>query len=367
FEADIALVTPLRDGMNLVAKEYVASKQKKPGVLILSEMAGAIDELPESLSVNPSDTVAMTSMIKRALSMPKREQRERMTAMQRRISTYTVQRWSKDFLDELLFMKEEQTKNSVKFITPLVERKILTHFNKAKKKLLLLDYDGTLKAFTSSHRLQDSRPPKQLLQLLSSLIADDSVKVAIVSGRDKKSLESWFSHLPVSLIAEHGAWIKENGLWQHVAESFEEEKASLRPLLHQFAERTPGAVVEEKEFSLVWHYRDVPTELAYVRTANLRHELQTLIKDTDIGMYSGHKIIEIKRTNITKGSATQTLLESFTADFVLCIGDDYTDEDMFKTLPESAYTIKVGGNETAAQYQLPTVKSVLDFLSRLSR
>lgn len=366
-EADVALVTPLRDGMNLVAKEYVASKQKHPGVLILSEMAGAIDELPEALSVNPNDTSSITAAIKKALIMPKKDQRIRLAGMQRRISSYTVQRWGADFLDQLQLAKQRQTSKNVKSITPEIETTIHHAFKQAKQRLLLLDYDGTLKSFTSSLRLRDSRPSKQLLALLVALADLPNTKLYIISGRDKNTLESWFGTTSISLVAEHGAWTKIDGNWQQTNASFKAQKQLLRPLLRQYVDRTPGAAVEEKDFSLVWHYRDVPTELAYIRTVNLKHELQPIIKDSDIGMYDGNKIVEIKLKNITKGFAVDTILKATPADFVLCIGDDYTDEDMFRALPDDAYTINVGNDDTKARHQMPTVRSVLDFLNRLSK
>lgn len=366
-EADIALVTPLRDGMNLVAKEYVASKQKRPGVLILSEMAGAIDELPEAISVNPNDTISLTAAIKTALAMPKKQQRERLLGMQRRISSYTVQKWGNDFLNQLQIAKDTQASENSKNITTATTQDIASSFTKAQSRLLLLDYDGTLKSFTSSLHLNDSRPSKNLMSLLNRLSNIPNTTVCIVSGRKKQNLEDWFSGTKLSLVVEHGAWKKTDGVWQKTNADFSEEKKQLRPILRQFADRTPGSVVEEKDFSLVWHYRDVPTELAYIRTVNLKHELQPLIKNTDIGMYNGNKIVEIKPKDITKGHAVKDIVDANPADFILCIGDDYTDEDMFRSLPDDACTINVGASETEAKYQLTDVKSVLNFLAFIAK
>lgn len=365
-EADIALVTPLRDGMNLVAKEYVASKQKRSGVLILSEMAGAIDEMPEALSVNPNDTISLTAAIKTALNMPKKQQRERLQSIQRRISSYTVQKWGNDFLDQLQIVKNTQASGGDKNLATTTSHEIINTFKQSKQRLLLLDYDGTLKSFTSSLRLNDSRPPKKLMALLHKLTELPNTTVCIVSGRDKKTLESWFGSTQLSLVAEHGAWKKVDGIWHKTDADFTAQKKLLRPVLRQFADRTPGSAVEEKDFSLVWHYRDVPTELAYIRTVNLKHELQPIIKNSDIGIYDGNKIVEIKLKNITKGHAVQSIVEANPADFILCIGDDYTDEDMFRSLSEETYTINVGSGETLAKYQLPDVKNVLEFLTSLT-
>jgi len=365
-EADIALVTPLRDGMNLVAKEYVASKQTKPGVLILSEMAGAIDEMPEALSVNPNDTGSIVKAIKTALDMTQREQKTRLRQIQKRISRYTVQRWGADFLDQLQLVKDTQAMGDAKNITQSVETDIKNAFAHADSRTLFLDYDGTLKSFTSSLRQSDSAPSKKLLHLLDSLCNLPNTIVYIVSGRDKASLEKWFGNTKLSLIAEHGAWKKVENSWVKTDANFDTIKATLRPILKQYAERTPGAIVEEKDFSFVWHYRDVPTELAYIRTMNLKHALQPIIKDSDVSMYDGNKILEVKLRNITKGHAVATVLDQAPAEFVLSIGDDFTDEDMFKSLPDSAVTIHVGSDKSHARYQLSNVAQVHSFISHLS-
>jgi trehalose 6-phosphate synthase/phosphatase len=365
-EADVALVTPLRDGMNLVAKEYVASKQKHTGVLILSEMAGAIDEMPEALSVNPNDTMSINAAIRKALTMPKKEQRIRLKSMQRRISSYTVQRWAADFLDQLQLVTDEQTSLSAKSLTSKIESDIITGYKRAKKRLLLLDYDGTLKEFTSSHQLLDSRPSKKLLSLLVNLAASSRTQLCIVSGRDKSTLEKWFGHTTISLIAEHGAWSKMKGTWTKTNADFSADKQLLLPLLRHYADRTPGAVIEEKDYSLVWHYRDVPTELAYIRTINLKHDVKELIKDSELGIFDGNKIVEIKIKSITKGFAAESITSSVMPDYIVSIGDDYTDEDMFRALPEDSITINVGDAETDARYQLPSVSHVTAFLEKLS-
>jgi len=99
--ADIALVTPLRDGLNLVAKEYVASRVDADGVLILSEFAGVAYQLPEALLVNPYSTEDMVAALVQALEMSKNEQRRRMQAMQDRIKTQNIAWWAKEFLDRM--------------------------------------------------------------------------------------------------------------------------------------------------------------------------------------------------------------------------------------------------------------------------
>ena len=363
--SDVALVTPIRDGMNLVAKEYVASKQKDIGVLILSEMTGAIDELPEALRINPNDTSAVANTIKKALRMTKKEQAERLSVMRRRLARYDIERWTTDFLEQLQNIKSLHAQEGKKLLSSKQLVEVVLAFKKAKKRLLLLDYDGTLRPFVSRHEPLFAAPPKSLVRLLKRLTDDPRNIVSIVSGRTYQAIEEWFGHLPLSLVAEHGAWTKQDGAWRHEDYNFELHKKSLLPILERFTERTPGSRIEEKSKALVWHYRNVPTELAYARRSVLKHELNVLA-GKDIGVYSGNKIIEIKPKHITKGSAIRKKIELSPADFILGIGDDYTDEDMFNAMPEDAYSIKVGLGDTAARFQVQDIERGLMLLTMLA-
>lgn len=361
-QSDVALVTPLRDGMNLVAKEYVASKQTSDGVLILSEMAGAIDELPEALSINPNNVRSITDSIKTALLMPKRERRSRLQVMQERIASYTVRDWAADFLEQLSDIKTKQIERSNKVLSSRSKDLIKSSYEQAKQRLIILDYDGTIQNFVSSPDPKQAKPSKKLLEILSNIANKPNTTLAIVSGRTREALNLWFKDMPIAMAAEHGAWIKFEGEWSQVDSSFHEHKDKLRQVLEYYAHRTAGARVEEKDFALVWHYRKVPTELAYMRSTNLKRELRELLQNTGIGVHSGNKIVEIKPEGVSKGFVASELVALNPADFILCVGDDYTDEDMFKALPEEAFTMKVGMGETAARYQVSDVQEVIKLL-----
>lgn len=364
-KADVMLVTPIRDGMNLVAKEYVAAKRDNKGVLILSELAGAIDELPEATRVNPNNTRSIKNGIKTALTMSNAAKRQNLTAMRRRISQYTVQRWAADFLSQLKQLKYYQARQHQKYLDKASMQSIFTAFTAAKKRLIILDYDGTIRNFVANPDPRHAKPPVALRRLLYKLSSLPATKVCIVSGRTKQALENWFGGTALYLVAEHGAWIKQDKTWRHTPSSFRTRKAAILTVLKQYADRTPGAKIEEKDYSIVWHYRNTPTELAYVRNINLMQELQTLLAGTDIKLYSGKKIIEIKPETIQKGHAITQLVDAYPADFILCAGDDYTDETMFMTLPKSAFTIKVGFGHTAARYQVEKTQDILYILKVL--
>lgn len=365
--ADVALVTPVRDGMNLVAKEYVASKQGRPGVLILSEMTGAIDELPEALSINPSNTRSVADAMHKALTMSRREQLRRLTDMQRRLKTYTVQAWGADFMSDLRVAGGDREHQHRKRMGPDVRAGLVHDYTQSDRRLILLDYDGTLKGFVSSPRALLAKPSIKLKRILKRLSEDERNHVAIISGRPRKALEKWFRGVDMTLVAEHGAWTKYDGKWTSADTEFKHLKRKLKPVLEKYVSRTAGAEVEEKDYSLVWHYRNVAPELAYVRAGEMKRELIDLIGDEDIGVHTGDKVVEIKPNGINKGYAAAELEALYPSDFILCAGDDYTDEDMFRELPEESYTIKVGAGETKARLQLGDVDDVVDLLEDLSK
>lgn len=364
--SDVALVTPLRDGMNLVAKEYIASKQARNGVLVISEMAGVADELPEATRVNPNDREGIVRALEAALKMPPAEQRRRLTAMQSRLSRYTVGRWAHDFIEQLSKAKERRSAHDLNLLEPHIIDEIIAKYTTSKKRLLMLDYDGTLINFVSDIRPFSSKPSNKLLRILKKLSHTAGSEVMMVSGRPKKALESWFNKLPIGLIAEHGAWVKDHGKWTARSDYPADWKDAILPILEAFTERTPGALIERKNFSLVWHYRNVTPELAYVRKASLKHEVEKQLRDSEIEVFQGNKILEFKPRFITKGAAAKAKLAEGAYDFVLAIGDDYTDEDLFAALPVNAYSIKVGLSSSNAKYHVTSVEQVHAFLSKLS-
>ncbi|MHB9141601.1 MAG: bifunctional alpha,alpha-trehalose-phosphate synthase (UDP-forming)/trehalose-phosphatase, partial [Paludibacter sp.] len=209
--ADIALVTPLRDGMNLVAKEYLAAKRDKPGVLILSEMAGAAIELTEAIIVNPNDVEEIERAIMEAIIMPEEEQIRKLRIMQKHIEKHTVDKWAADFVNELEIIIKKNEEVSSERLDQDTFTKIHEDYLSSKKRLFILDYDGTLSGFKS--RPEDAYPTSELLELLKKLIADKKNKIVISSGRDHQTLEKWFGDLPLTMAAEHGAYYKENGKW----------------------------------------------------------------------------------------------------------------------------------------------------------
>jgi trehalose 6-phosphate synthase/phosphatase len=364
--ADVALVTPLRDGMNLIAKEFIASKIDGRGVLIIGEMTGAARELGEALVVNANNKAAIVQAIKEALEMPLLEQIERNRVMQERLKCYDVTRWSSDFLNALSDIKKTQKQLAVRRLSETQKKKLVLDYANSRKRLLLLDYDGTLVGFKGKPAW--AQPDREIMSLLRSLSIDPKNTVVVISGRDKATLDKWLGVLDAAFVAEHGAWIKQKGQdWQCMQPFKTEWKDIIRPILELYSDRTPGSSVEEKDFSLVWHCRMADPELAYIREQELRDALLNLTENLDVGVYEGDKILEIKNVGINKGRAAEFWTTKQAWDFLLAAGDDYTDEEMFRALPDEAYSIKVGLSISKARFKVETLNEIRKLLKELSR
>jgi len=362
--ANVALVTPLRDGMNLIAKEFIAAKTDGPGVLIISEMTGAARELGEALIVNANDKASIVRAIKDAINMPLLEQIERNRLMQERLRRYDVSRWSRDFLNALSDIKKTQKELSVRRLSETSMNKLVSDYAKSRKRLLLLDYDGTLMGFRGNPA--EAGPDDEIVSLLKSLSGDFKNSVVLISGRDKITLDKWFGHIEAALVAEHGAWIKQKGRkWQCIESSEVVWKDTIRPILELYSDRTAGSMVEEKDFSLVWHYRRADPELAYVRRHELRDALLNLTENLDVGVFEGSKILEVKSLGVNKGRAAELWIAKQKWDFLLAAGDDYTDEEMFSVLPSGAYSIKVGFSASKARFNVDSVREIRLLLRKL--
>jgi trehalose 6-phosphate synthase/phosphatase len=363
--ADAALITPLRDGMNLVAKEYVASCLDK-GVLILSELAGAASELSEAITVNPTDTSEVAEAIHHALSMPLTEQRNRLSFMQRRLAAYDVQHWIDDNLQGLAAVKKEQEQEQSNFLDGPATQCLLDEFRQANQRCILVDYDGTLAPYAKLPSL--ATPGNDLLQLLRELGETPNTEVVVISGRDPETLISWLGHLPIGLVAEHGAYIRYRGEqeWAPQVTLAPEWKNEIRPLMELFVTRCVGSFMEEKHNTLAWHYRNTHPDLGFTRSRELRNSLLQLTANTALQVIDGNKVLEVRLIGIDKGTAAQKVLDHYHPAFMLCIGDDTTDEDMFRVLRDKAVTIRVGKNKTAARYSLWSQNAVMPLLKKLA-
>jgi len=363
--SDIALITPLRDGMNLIAKEYLACRPDKTGVLILSEMAGASRELVEAIIINPNNREEIAEALLQALEMPAAEQIQRNSAMQERLKHYDVVRWASDYIEELRIVQQTREKHCMKIMKPDMRHKLLLEYRRSRKRILLLDYDGTLVPFKT--RPEDAVPDASILRILSGLAEDSRNAVTIISGRDRDFLEENLSGLRINLIAEHGAWVKMLGEdWESFVLDSHDWIPKIRPLMEKYVNRIVGSFIEEKDFALVWHYRGADIEPGKLAAQELKDHLLELTANSNVHILQGNKTVEVRPAGVNKGTAAMQVLLTFAADFILCIGDDVTDEDMFAVLPGNAYSVHVGLGGTNARFSLSGVQDARMLLKNIA-
>ncbi len=363
--SEVALITPLRDGMNLVCKEFIACKTDKKGVLILSEMAGAAKELSEAILINPNDLNQMVEALNQALTMTEYEQEQRMDDMQVKLQRYNIHRWVDNFMTALHSIKDRQKEMNLKLIDQERENRIMRKYQNTDKRIFFLDYDGTLKGFSKNPK--DASPDQELIEILGKLAADKKNRVVIITGRDKTTMQSWLGHLPVDIIAEHGVWLKEHetGDWKMIESLDQSWKQQIRNILELHVDRTPGSFIEDKDYSLVWHYRKADPEFGELRARELLGNLNYLTANMNLHSMVGNKVIEIKSRDVNKGKAARRWLALDDFQFIFAVGDDVTDEDTFKALPEKVYSIKVGLTASNARYNVKSFVEVRELLTKL--
>jgi trehalose 6-phosphate synthase/phosphatase len=365
--ADVMLVTPLRDGMNLVAKEFIASRPDGDGVLVLSEFAGAAWELPEALQVNPYDTDATAEVFFRALSMDPDERRARLAPLRQRVATFDVHSWVSAFLDQL----DRVTGPAVRLSPTGNEAALREELGRALERndelLLLLDYDGTLVPFTATPEL--ARPDVGLVRLLRALASRADTEVHIVSGRSREALEQWVGSLPIWLHAEHGFWSRPPGHaeWTPAADIHGTWREPVLAILRDITARTPGSLIEVKAVAIAWHYRLADLETGARRANELRIHLNQLLSNQPVEILAGNRVLEIRPYGVHKGRIIPPMSpEREARTTVLAIGDDRTDEDLFASLPPEAISVRVGPGATKARFRLDGTAAVRDILQMLA-
>lgn len=363
--ADVCLVNPMRDGMNLVSKEYVASRTNNDGVLILSEMAGASRELIDALLVNPNNVIQVKDAIIEALDMPLEEQQRRMKQMRQLVAKFNVNHWVQIFMERLNEVKLLQRSMQTRHVQSATAQSIINRYHNTSRRIIFLDYDGTLVDFKAN--VDQASPDRDLYTLLDQLSADPLNHLVLISGRKHENLGNWFGDRNIYLIAEHGAWFKQQGMeWHKISGLSTSWKKDIQVILEKFVDRTPGSFIEEKTYSLVWHYRKAQRGLGELRANELMNTLKFLATDKGLQLLPGDKVVEVKNMEINKGKAALSLVHQSDYDFIMALGDDFTDEDLFRSLPESSVTIKVGTGASVAKFYVRNPKEVRGLLRSLT-
>lgn len=365
--ADVCMVTPLRDGLNLVAKEYVACRGQDDGVLVLSEFAGAAEELHEAIPVNPYDPMGMKAALRQALDMDEDEQRRRMAPMRERTLANTVERWTEDALQRLV---EAPRSTSAKPLRGDEAARLVGELSSQETRALILDYDGTLREFTDDPA--GAVPPQATVDLLTELAATTGTSLWVVSGRDRDFLASHLGETGAGLVAEHGAFVR----WPDAARDRFERllgsdelpwRAGVRRRMARAAGALQHSFVEEKSAGLAWHYRAADRRAGQRAARTLRNELRLTLAREPVEVMAGDHVIEVRSRDVTKAAALQRLadMHHFWPEGALIAGDDVTDETMFEAFADVSHTVLVGDRETAAHHRVPHPAALRALLAEL--
>jgi trehalose 6-phosphate synthase/phosphatase len=349
--ADVMMVTPLRDGMNLVAHEFVLC-QSEPGLasrwrgsLLLSEFAGSAQVLPGALLVNPWNVDGTVERLGTALELDVAERRRRLETMAKRVEALDCRKWADGFLTRLgRYSRRDRRRKPPPDVDGEVRERLLRRFARARSRSILLDYDGTLREIEVHPDL--AVPTADIRRVLRELAGLPGTDVHIVSGRRRRNLEQWFGQLPIHLCAEHGYLARRPGEeWRTLIELDLGWMRPIERLLRRVAADVPGTHVERKACSVAWHYREAEPEYGSWRARELLNDLGQHLAGAPAEILLGHRVIEVRARGVDKGLYVRDVFPGVKepSRFVLGLGDDRTDHDLLDALPAGSIAGHVGG------------------------
>ncbi|RDL33895.1 putative trehalose-6-phosphate phosphatase [Venustampulla echinocandica] len=379
--ADIGLITSVRDGMNTTSLEYVVCQRDGHGPLILSEFSGTAGSLKDAIHINPWDVTDVAAQIERALTMSDDMKAAMHQSLYHHVTTRNVQAWENGFLKRLLVVLGARAAVAA---TPLLDKAaLIKHYRAAKKRLFMFDYDGTLTPIVKEPSA--AVPSERVIRTLKALASDHRNSVWIISGRDQEFLDRYLGHISeLGFSAEHGSFMRhpEQQEWENLAEKFDMSwQKEVMDVFQHYTEITPGSFIERKRCALTWHYRAADAELGPHQARECQKELDnTVAKKWDVEVMTGKANLEVRPTFINKGEIAKRLVASYgkivgeLPEFTLCLGDDFTDEDMFRALSgchlpaENVFTVTVGASSkmTLAKYHLLEPADVVNTIALLN-
>lgn len=370
--AHVNLVTPIRDGMNLVAQEFALCQGTRipglkdgRGILVLSEFAGSAHSLSRAILVNPWNIDLTADALETALAMSDGEKQERMEPMAELVTEMDADRWARTYLQRLGQASQRSQASQSTLLRGDCAESVVQQFVAAPVRHLFLDYDGTLREFTRSP--EEAVPSQEIVELLQNLIALPDTHVHIVSGRQQKDLDTWFGHLHAHLCAEHGYLSRTpDGSWSHMRTLDLSWMPSVCRTLEEVTFDVPGTRLEKKNCALAWHYRMSELDYGVWRARELLSTLEEDLANQPVEVIAGQQVIEVRAAGVNKGRYVASVMSAIQAeDFILCIGDDRTDLDMYRALPGPAVTVHVDGGAEEARFTLESPARVRAFLHRL--
>ncbi|EPS45711.1 hypothetical protein H072_119 [Dactylellina haptotyla CBS 200.50] len=376
--ADLGLITSVRDGMNTTSLEYVVCQKENHGPVILSEFTGTAGSLCDAFQVNPWDYRGVAEAINTCLSLSPAKKEELHSKLYQHVTTNNVQNWTNRFLKGLLTNLASHDQSQA---TPQLDRQlVLDQYNRATRRLFMFDYDGTLTPIVKDPHA--AIPTDKIIRTIKKLASDPQNNVWIVSGRDQAFLEQWMGDIAeLGFSAEHGSFVRRprSSEWVNLTEKFDMTwQKDVVDIFQYYTERTQGSFIERKRCALTWHYRRADPDYGAFQARECQSHLEnTVMQKYDVEVMTGKANLEVRPTFVNKGEIAKKLVAEYPddakPDFVLCLGDDTTDEDMFRalrrsTLPaEHVFAVTIGASTkmTLASWHLQEPADVVDTVGLL--
>ncbi|KAJ6377341.1 hypothetical protein OIU76_026332 [Salix suchowensis] len=408
--AECVVVAAVRDGMNLTPYEYIVCRQgvsgsesssessdPKKSMLVVSEFIGCSPSLSGAIRVNPWNIEATAEAMNEAISMADSEKQLRHEKHYRYVSTHDVAYWSRSFYQDMERTCKDHFRRRcwgiglsfgfrVVALDPNFKKlnidQIESAYIKSKNRAILLDYDGTVMPQTTINKT----PTQEVISIINTLCSDVKNTVFVVSGRGRDSLGTWFAPCQkLGIAAEHGYFMRwsVDKDWENCGQSNDFGWIQIaEPVMKLYTEATDGSSIEKKESGLVWHHRDADPGFGAAQAKELLDHLESVLANEPVAVKSGQCIVEVKPQGISKGSVAEKIFTSMAesgrqADFVLCIGDDRSDEDMFESIDnaiasdiltssKSVFACTVGQKPSKAKYYLDDTSDVINMLQALA-
>ncbi|CAN8270906.1 unnamed protein product [Cochlearia groenlandica] len=412
--SECVVVNAVRDGMNLVPYKYTVTREGssvldkalgfgeeeddvRKSVIIVSEFIGCSPSLSGAIRVNPWNIDEVTDALSSAITMSNKEKNLRHKKHHKYISSHDVAYWARSYDQDLIrACKDHYNKRfwgvgfglgfRVVALDPdfrkLCGDSIVTAYKRTSSRLILLDYDGTM----MDQDTLDKRPSEDLISLINRLCNDTNNLVFIVSGRGKDPLSKWFSSCPkLGISAEHGYFIRWNSSSPWETSELPADlswKKIAKPVMNHYTEATDGSFIEDKESAMVWHHQEADHLFGSWQAKELLDHLESVLTNEPVFVKRGRQIVEVKPQEVSKGKVVEHLIATMRnnkgkrPDFLLCIGDDRSDEDMFDSIAKhqdsssiartEVFSCTVGQKPSKAKYYLDDTASVITMLEWLA-
>lgn len=408
--AECVVVTAVRDGMNLTPYEYIVCRQgisgsesssessaPKKSMLVVSEFIGCSPSLSGAIRVNPWNIEATAEAMNEAISMADSEKQLRHEKHHRYVSTHDVAFWARSFFQDMERTCKDHFRRRcwgiglsfgfrVVALDPTFRKlsidSIVSAYSRSRHRAILLDYDGTVMPQTSINKT----PSPSVISIINMLCGDPRNTVFVVSGRGRDSLGKWFSPCKrLGIAAEHGYFMRwpDDGDWETCGQSNDFGwKQIAEPVMRLYTESTDGSYIETKASALVWHHRDADPGFGSCQAKEMLDHLESVLANEPVAVKSGQYIVEVKPQGVSKGVVAEKIFTAMAergkqADFVLCIGDDRSDEDMFEIIGNamssgvlsshtSVFACTVGQKPSKAKYYLDDTTEVINMLDALA-